>query len=211
MLKALKSYMAFTNHRYKLIMLVIMPILLVWINVNIHRYEINIGFASLLLLCLIDKMSEDYFMGGFCEKGNSAVKLMQSSPSFRKIMQDVAVVDAIRRVIFYQIPYVTVLCCSMGDIEAMEYCHDISFVPWVQALIGQIVVLISREYEVGGIGFVNGECICVLIVVSLIAWIGDIAGGNFVPVTVVLMVLILITIVGTAWHTDKKMEESYYD
>lgn len=213
MLKALKSYWAFTNHKYKIVMLVLVPILLVVINVNVYRYEIGIGFAGFIILYWIDMISDDHFMGGFYKKGNKNLGFMQSAPGFRKMIRKVATVDAIRRVLLYQIPYITLLWCSMGNAEAMEFCRLISFTPLLEALIAQMTVLIKREYttaEEGNLS-VSGGYICFLVIVFLIEWIGDMAGGNFIPVNVVLIVLILVAIIGTGWYTDKKMGESYYD
>lgn len=213
MLKALKSYWAFTNLKYKLIMLVLFPLLLVVISMNVYRLKVELGFASFIMLYWIDMISDDHFMGGFYQRGNKDLGFMQSTPRFRKTMREIAVVDAIRRVVLYQIPYITLLWCSMGDVEAMEACRLMAFMPWLEALIAQMTVLIKREYttaEEGNLS-VSGGYICFLVIVFLIEWIGDMAGGNFIPVNVVLIVLILVAIIGTGWYTDKKMRESYYD
>lgn len=213
MLKALKSYWAFTNHKYKLIMLVLLPLLLVVISINVYQLEVELGFASFIILYWIDVISDDHFMGGFYQKGNKDLGFMQSAPRFRKMMREVAVVDAIRRVVLYQIPYITLLWCSMGNAEAMDACRLISFIPWLEALIAQITVLLKREHVTGEQSSlsVGGGYVCFMVIVFLIEWIGDMAGGNFIPVNVVLMVLILVEIIGTGWYTDKKMGESYYD
>lgn len=213
MLRALKSYWAFTNYRYKLIMLVCIPILFVVVNINMYRHEIGSGFESFLILYWIDMASNNHFMNGFYPKGNRALGFMQSSPKFKRTMREVAVVDAVIRVVFYHIPYITLLMCAKGDAEALEFCNQIAYVPWVQALIAQIFVLLGHEYtgEEGKVFFLSGGYICMMIIVALIGWIGSQAGGNYKPVIAVLMVLMFITIIGTAWHSDKMMEESYYD
>ena len=213
MLKALKSYWAFTNHKYKLIMLVLFPLLLVVISINVYQLKVELGFASFIILYWIDVISDDHFMGGFYQKGNKDLAFMQSAPRLRKTMQEVAVVDAIRRVVLYQIPYITLLWCSMGNVEAMDACRLISFIPWLEALIAQITVLLKREHVTGEQSSLSvvGGYVWFMVTVFLIVWIGDMAGGNFIPVNVVLMVLIFFEIIGTAWYTDKKMGESYYD
>lgn len=213
MLNVWKSYWAFTNLKYKLIMLLLFPILLVVININVYQYEIGVGFESFLLLYWIDVISDHHFMGGLYQKGNTALDFMHGSSRFRKMIQEVSIVDAIRRVVLYQVPYITLLWCSMGNTEAMEACHQISFIPLVAAIIVQITVLIRREYGAGehnGLS-IGGGYICFLVIFGLIGWIGDMAGGNFVPVNVVLVVLIVATLVGTAWYTNKKVGEGYYD
>ena len=125
MLKALKSYWAFTNHRYKFVMLVLVPILLVAININVYRYEIGIGFESFLFLYWIDRIAHNHFMNGFYPKGNRVLGFMQSSPKFKRTMREVVVVDAVIRVMFYHIPYITLLMCAQGDAEALEFCSEI--------------------------------------------------------------------------------------
>ena len=213
MLRALKSYWAFTNYRYKLIMLVLIPIIFVVVNVNMYRHEIGSGFDSFLILYWIDMASNNHFMNGFYPKGNRALGFMQSSPKFKRTMREVAVVDAVIRVVFYHIPYITLLMCAKGDAEALEFCNQIAYVPWVQALIAQIFLLIGHEYkaEEGNVLTLFGGHICMMIIVILIGWIGSQAGGNYKPVIAVLMVLMLIMIIATARHSDKMMEESYYD
>ncbi len=213
MLKALKSYWAFTSCRYKLIMLVVVPILFFVTNITVYRYDVGTGLESFWILYVIDTISDDYFMGGFYKKGNHSLGFLQSSSRFRKMMQEVVIVDVIRRVIIYQIPYVTLLWCSIGDIEAMEWCRWTSFVPWIQVLTGQIVVLVRRHGVAGGqnsVSFAIGY-IYMLLAISTIGYIGEMAGGNFVPVIVVTILLILFMAVVTMRYTDKKMEESYYD
>lgn len=213
MLKALKSYWAFTNYKYKLIMLVLLPLLLVVISINVYQLEVELGFASFIILYWLDVISDDHFMGGLYKKGNKDLGFMQSAPRFRKTMREVAVVDAIRRVVLYQIPYITLLWCSMGNAEAMDACRLISFIPWLEVLIAQITVLLKREHVAGEQSSlaVGGGYVWFMVTVFLIVWIGDMSGGNFIPVNVVLMVLIFFEIIGTAWYTDKKMGESYYD
>lgn len=213
MLKALKSYWAFTNYRYKLTILVFIPILFAVVNINMYRYEIGSGFEDFLILYWLDRTLHDRFMNGCCQKGNRSLGFMQSSPKFKRTMREVAVVDAVIRVMFYHIPYISLLICAKDDVEVLDFCSQIAYVPWVQALIAQIFILIGHEYMAEEEKSLNrfGGYICMMIIVPLIGWIGSQAGGNYKPVIAVLIVLMLITIIGTAWHSDKMMEESYYD
>lgn len=209
MLKAMKSYWAFTNGLYKLVMLLVVPVVLIVSNVLLSAQEYGNGLSSLTILYVIDTMSDIFFMGGMYSKNNSSLEFLQSSPKFARVLREITIVDMVRRIFIYQIPFVVTLLCSIGDSEKLLWCEMDAFWPWLEILVAQIVVLVARHYVMW-----NQVFACVLFgfgTASLSFLMLKLSTISPVVINVVLVLFILITAIITIWYTDKKVRESYYD
>lgn len=214
MLKALKSYWAFTHDLYKLVMLVLTPILLVIINIYLYANDVGSGLECFLILYGVDTISDLFFMNGLYKKSNDSLEFLQSSSKFQEMMREIVIVDIVRRVLIYHIPYFVILGCSIGNPEAMEWCRIMAVLPWLEVLTAQVVILVARHYVAWNqvyacvaIGY-----IIMLVLMIFIMLVNGIKGAiSEVGMNAVLMVLVLIASIGTVWYTDKKVRESYYD
>lgn len=210
MLKAMKSYWAFTSDIYKLVMFVVVPILLIPVNLYLLEKDIGNGFEFFFVLYAVDTLSDFFFMGGFYKKSNSSLEFLQSSSRFVQMSREITIVDIVRRILFFQIPYVVILLWSIGNPEAMEWCRGCAFLPWLEILIAQWAVLVTRRY----VEF-NQATLCVssgyfiLVVCCIMGFI--FCEIQPVITVIVLIVLILITSIINVWYTGKKVRESYYD
>ena len=214
MLKALRSYWAFTNNIYKIVVLVLLPVVLVLINVYVYQQDVGTGIESFLVLYAVDVLSDIFFMRGFYRKGNDTLGFMQSSPRFRRIIVEVTAVDAIRRIMLYQIPYVTLLWCARESIEIIGWLKEMAVLPWGLVLSAQFAVLAARHFVVWNqvyactaVGYMIMATILVFVIM-----VGEAVNEAFIRGGLVLfIVLVFVTAIGTIWYTDKKMRESYYD
>lgn len=211
MLKALRSYWAFANNVYKLVMLGLIPILLVGINIYVYQNDIGSGLECFIALYAVDTFSDIFFMGGFYNKHNGAMEFMQSSPRFRRTIREVAIVDALRRVVLYQIPYVTLWLCSRGDAEAMEWLLVVSALPWIEVFAAQLTILVARHFLLWNHAYACTAIGYLLMIFLMLPAVVLAAESLVAEVYIVFVVLALLTITGTIWYTDKKMKESYYD
>lgn len=211
MLKALRSYRAFANNVYKLVMLGLIPILLVGINIYVYQNDIGSGLECFIALYAVDTFSDIFFMGGFYGKKNGALEFLQSSPRFRRTIREITIVDTLRRVVLYQIPYLTLMCCAIGDVETMEWLRVISVLPWIEVLSAQITVLVARHFVVWNHAYACTALGYIIMMFLMLPAIGLAAENLAMEVSVVFIVLTLIAIIVTVWYTDKKVKESYYD
>lgn len=210
MLRAVKSYLAFANSRYRLVMLVLIPLLLVVVNVLGGSGENGVVVESLMLLCVVDVLSDFFFMRGFYIKKNDTLEFMKASPRFRKTMKEVVVVDAVRRVVMYQIPVVVVLLCSIGDEESMEWCTSLSAIPWMEAFTAQLAVLLIRHLYIWVYAYISIICVHAMQFLAMAYAVFAVRELGW-WVDFVSIILWFATMVATVWYTDKKMKESYYD
>lgn len=215
MLKVIKSYWAFTNNLYKWVMLVVVPVLLVALNSVLFNVWVagesgDFLLVSLFVLFFIDAVSDVFFMGGFYRKNNGALEFLQSAPRFEGFMRDVVMVDMVRRILTYQLPFVTSLICALENEGRLEWCSRHSFLPLLETFIAMLVVLVARHFAI-----INQVYICAMIgytviLFSLLFLIMACAEAPFV-VNGILVMCILLAGVGTVWYTCKKVRESYYD
>lgn len=209
MLKALKSYWAYTSGIYKVLMLFAVPILLVFINLVCLQENVGSGIEIFFGVFYLDTILDYFFMGGFYSKNNSSFEFLQSSNRFSQLAKEVVCVDAIRRVLLYQILYCTTLTWTIGKTGEMEWWKTMAYVPWLLTLGAQLVTLISRHYTTwniiyvcSSIGFLlMGTILIIMLFAEINSWL----------VSVVLIVGVVIAGLGTCLYTEKKVKESYYD
>lgn len=211
MLKAIKSYWAFTNIAYKLVMLGLIPILLIAINIYVYQNDVGSGMECFVVLFAIDTFSDVFFMGGIYSKKNGALEFLQSSPRFIKTIREITIVDIIRRILLYYVPYVTIMCCAVGDAETMEWLRVISMVPCIEILFAQMTVLVARHFLLWNYAYACTSAGYALMIFPMVVAVGIQEMDFARKVHVVFIVLTIIATVGTIWYTDKKMKESYYD
>lgn len=209
MLKAMKSYWAFTGGIYKVLMLLVVPILLILINLSMLQADVGSGVEIFFVLFYVDTFLDYFFMGGFYSKNNSSFEFLQTSNRFSKFAREVVSVDVVRRVLLYQIPYFVTLFWVIGNTGELEWWKTMSYVPWFLTLGAQLVILISRHYTTWNHVYVCAS-IGFLIIgsIMIIALFAEISHWMF---SVMLMIGVLIAGWGTCLYTDKKVKESYYD
>lgn len=211
MLKALKSYWAFANNAYKIVMLGLVPILLVGINIYVYQNDIGSGLECFIALFAVDTFSDIFFMGGLYSRKNGALGFLQSSPRFRRTISEITIVDTLRRVVLYHIPYVTIMCCAIEDAETKEWLRVIAALPWVEILFAQITVVMARHFVLWNHAYACTSIGYALMIFPMIIAVGIQEEDFKRKVCVVLITLTLAAIMGTLWYTDKRMKESYYD
>lgn len=213
MLRAIKSYWAFTNDLYKWVMLVFVPIILIVSNSvlsNVWAEADYVFLSSLLLLYVADTMSDIFFMGGFYHENNGALEFLQSTPRFQEFMREVGIIDIVRRVLIYQVPFVTALVCAWENEERMEWCIRYSYFPLLETLIAMLVVLVARHWVLWNQAYVCTVIGYVAIIFSY--WLLDVISNEpSVIVNGILVVCVLLAGVGTVWYTREKVRDSYYD
>lgn len=215
MLRAIKSYWAFTSRIYKLIMLVLVP--LVWMLLN--SFFLTQGTVeetgsvlngSIILLFVIDTMSDYFLLGGFYRKNNSALEFLQTSTKFSRVIREICIVDMFRRWICYQIPFVTALINVWGNEEKTEWCALFSYLPWAATLVAMLVVVVERHFVV-----CNQVYLCVVIGYAVLMILMLLFGASSIEHAVVIngifIGLILFAGVGMICYTDRKVRDSYYD
>lgn len=210
MLKAMKSYWAFTNGVYKLVMLVLVPILLVLVSLCLLEKDAGSGLERFFVLYAVDTISDFFFMGGFYKKSNSSLEFLQSSSKYPRVIKEVTMIDIVRRILVYQIPYVVTLLWSIGNPEAMEWCRTLAGLPWLEILIAQLVVLVARHYVMWNqVYLCTAVGFTILCVILLFTLLFDVIQP--VITNVILIVFIIAVAIGMVWYTNKKVRESYYD
>lgn len=195
-------------------MLMLTPIILVLVSVYLYVNDMGNGLEIFLALYAIDTVSDIYFMNGFYKKSNDSLEFLQSSPRFQKMIREITIVDIVRRIVVYQIPYFVILVCSIGNSEAMEWCKVMSALPWIEVLVAQLVVVVARHFVVWNHVYACTSIGAVIMMVIMIFNLLAVDMGSGTPeigANVVLIVCVLLTSIGTVCYTDKKIRESYYD
>ena len=210
MLRAWKHYWAFTNSTYKLVMLLIVPILVIGANMLVELSgDAGEYIWVVSMMYLVDTIGDMFFMGGFYRRGNTALEFMQSSSKFSIVAKNIVTVDVVRRVLMYQIP-VIITIMGAKSIEELQGCKISALWSWVMILIAQCVVVVSRHYELWRQMYV---CIAIghFVMMFIFLFFAFVFEGLPVIVNIVLMVLVVFVGIATVWYTDKKVRESYYD
>lgn len=209
MLSALKSYWAYNNGIYKLIMLGIIPLVLVVGYVLTTGENAGSGLFFSFVLFVVDVESDYFFMNGAYCKDQDFSGMMQSSSKYTRIIKEVAAIDIVRRVLIYQIPFVMEFIFAVGNEERMQWCSLNSFWPWLEILVAQCVIFVTRHFVVWHrlhLGMTLGWCVMMLFFV----FFATVLEGKPI-VNGVLMVAIFVVGIVTVWYTEKKGKERYYD
>lgn len=209
MLRALKSYWAFTNGIYKQVMLGLVPLVLIVGHIMINKDDIGGSLFFLFALFVIDTESDFFFMNGVYHKELGFPNFVQTSSKYMRFIRAVTVVDIVRRLLVYQIPFVMEFIYAIGDEERMQWCHLNAFWPWLAAFVAQCVVFVARHllewikvHLAMTIGFV--------VMMILFVVVRELFAGNVMLNGFFLIVFLMISMV-TVWYTEKKGKERYYD
>lgn len=213
MLRALKTYWAFTKLGYRLMVFILMPAVLLLLNGFCVYTEIPV-MVSLLIgysyLVPIDIITDYWFLGGFYAKNNSSLEYLQSSNRFREIIRDVVLVDILRRVLLYIGMYLLVMVMGLQDSEQMEWYAACSFLPLLCFVISQFGVLIGRHYVAWNQVYAVAAVAMVIegISLTILMWL---TSKNLWLVQGVLLVLAVAVSVMVVAYSKKKVRASYYD
>ena len=209
MLRALKSYWAFTNGIYKLVMLGIVPLALIVGFVLSASEGAGNSLFFMFALFVVDIGSDFFFMNGAYCKEQEFSNYIQSSSKYIALIKEVAGVDILRRVLMYQIPFVMELIFAVGDAGRMQWCKLNSFWPWLEILVAQCIVLATRHFIVWHKVY-GAMVIGWIVMMILFVFFATVLEGSAV-VNSVLIALIFVVSVVTIWYTEKKGKERYYD
>ena len=146
--------------------------------------------------------------GTYCKEYEFS-RIMLSSPRYLQFLHEVTVIDIVRRVLVFQIPFLMELILAAGDEGRIQWCRLNSFLPWLAILAAQSAVLISRHF----VEWLKMHLCIVMVVVAMmflfVIW-GEIFKGNVIG-NGILMIAVLAASTVTIWYTRKKGKEKYYD
>lgn len=215
MKKTVKSYWAFSNTLYRLIMLFLVPVAYLLVSVCLPSANEGgeadpVWIIMVLALYFLDAQSDCWFMGGFYAKHNGALEFMQTSNQFQSFMSRVVSVDILRRTVYYLgLPLIGV-CIGMSKGYDKEWYQMFSYLPVLEFFLAQLAVAIGRHfvmwnqaYAVVMLGF--------LIITITIPFGILVSFKNTFAIDVILLILAITMAVFTVWYTEKKVRESYYD
>lgn len=216
MITAWKSYNAFTSKGYKLIMFVIVPVLFVLVNSLVQTLEIMeeadiVWLGTMIVLYVVDGMTDHWLMGGFYAKNNSSLEFLQTSNYFPQLMEQVVVVDIVRRGVSYiALSYIAVAIGRMQG-YAEDWYIMFSDMPFALLAISQICALISRHFIMWNHVYI---CIVIGMIVFFATFIAfsvvTLAGYGWVLNALLLLVWGIASVI-TVVYTRKKVRDSFYD
>lgn len=209
MLKALKSYWAFTNSIYKIVMLGLVPLALIVGCMLLTKDGAGDSLLFLFALFVVDTESDFFFMNGTYYRGQEFSNFMQSSSKCICIIKEATVVDIVRRVVIFQIPFWVEVVFAVGDEGRMQWCRLNAFWPWLAIFVAQSVVFVMRHF----IEWVKVHfCMTMGFISMMILFVimAELFAGNLI-VNGVLIIAVFVVSVGTVWYTEKKGKERYYD
>lgn len=222
MLKAWKSYLAFTKTGYKAIVFLMIPLLTFVISFVFAEIDAEMFVLALMIVFVIlwiaEPMMDHWFMGSLYGKYNGSLEFLQSSNRFSEFIKDIVVVDVFRRMFtyfgVYGIACLIGYCKGAGDEAAVNPYMALLFLPFLSVLVSQIEVFIGRHFDmlnyryvVVMIGFVL-EGIALTNLIKLFRY----HGMTYAAVlNIGLFVLFVGVSIGTVVYTKKKVRESYYD
>lgn len=214
MKRALKSYWAFTNKIYRLVSLVLFPLIAVVAVVIVG--QIDVEFMSLtmivyyILFTMLEPLSDYWFLGGIYSKNKAAWGFMQGSNHFADIMKDVVVVDMIRRVLLNVFLFLLMVCVGIMDKIGPDGYMLFAFFPLLEIFFAEMVVFIGRHFELWNHHYavvVLGYLLIVTLIINSIIF-----GDKIMRAVCMVLVLLGIAMAGvTVVYTKKKVRDSYYD
>jgi len=213
-MRAIKHYWVFTNWQYKLFTLLLMPAVVLGMNLfgylSNNMFVLGVAFSFfILLLPMVDVMSDYWFLPGFYTKGNASLEFLQSTTKFQTMIRDVVVIDVIRRIVLYLGLFWIMHFMSMGT--SVEGVMDrFNHMPVAELLFAQVAVFVSRFLR----GW-NQVYACAMFAVAANAFLmsGTIHQSDFMRqgIVVLFAVLAVAMMVLTVWFSLKKVRDSYYD
>lgn len=213
-MRAIKHYWVFTNWQYKLFTLLLMPVVILGMNLfgyfSNNMFILGVAFSFfILLLPMVDVMSDYWFLPGFYAKGNASLEFLQSTTKFQTMIRDVVIIDVIRRIVLYLGLFWIMHLVSM-ETSVEGVIDRFSHMPVAELLFAQVAVFVSRFLR----GW-NQVYACAMFAVGANAFLmsGTIHQSDFIRqgMAIALAVFAVVMMVVTVWFTLKKVRDSYYD
>lgn len=115
MKKMLKSYFVFAPVSYRVVWMILVPLLQIGV-------EALAGWTGVVALCVIllgyivitEVLSDWFFLGGLCAEKDSVVKCFRTSTGGRRLLRDVLCMDLVRKFL-YSVLYGAVFAGMTGD------------------------------------------------------------------------------------------------
>lgn len=214
MKRMLKTYFAFTNRIYRLLVLILLPLLAVLSTVIAGIIDSELMSLVMVIyyvfFMFIEPFSDYWFLGGFYSKKKGALEFMQSSNRFSGVIRDVVVVDMVRRVLVNAILFlVMVLAGIISEINPKGYAL-LAFFPFLEIFFGELIVFIARHFDLWNHYYVViliGYMLVLTLIVNSVIF-----GQKLLGIMCVVMALLAIVMaVVTVAYTNKKVRDSYYD
>lgn len=214
MKRAIKSYWAFTNKIYRLVSLVLVPLLAVVAVVIVG--QIDVEFMSLtmiiyyILFMMLEPLSDYWFLGGIYSKNKAAWGFMQGSNHFADMMKDVVVVDMIRRVLVNAFLFLVMVCVGIMDKIEPEGYVLLVFFPLLEIFFGEVTVLIGRHFEMWNHHYavvLFGYMLVMPLMAGCIILAENVSGIICAALALLAIGMAVVTVV----YTKKKVRDSYYD
>lgn len=217
MKQIIKSYLVFASFLYKILLLLVLPVVLLGIQVFASAALQGTTIPlSIFMLILVEVPGDILVLGGIQEKNSEKMDYLKTSPRGMKVMKNVLVMDLVRRFL----ACVIIFALSRLIMSAFGAAPEAEKLAGPGALL--LAVLLSYTLAVLGI-FISRFC-SLLWINLLCSYIGAIAGiilffigaGNYFPLLLPMMNAALgILAVGLSILTVKiammKVEGSYYD
>lgn len=215
MWKAMKSYCAFTNWKYRLVMFVIVPMIFLLVQGCLPKMEVvgqydNVIIILLEVVYITDTLADSKFMGGFYAKNNSCLEFLQSSNYFQTFARNIVIIDIVRRILLYVGLFGLGTWIGLAKGYSKEGYRMSSYLPFLEMFFAQISVLIGRHfvtwqptYLCAMIGFLLSMILGPVIIVGALE--------KTMVVNVIFAILMVLVSIGTVCHTQKKVRDSFYD
>ena len=221
MIKAIKSFWAFTSFGYRLVTLLVVPVLIILINIlGLLLGEALFGVIFLmtsyaLFLMIFDIMADKWFLNGVYGKHNSSLEFLQTSNDFESLIYRVVIVDMVRRLLLYVGMYIVLIILGKCMIGEMDYYGIYAYLPLYMFIINQVAVGIERHFSTWQSVWATS---CMASAVSSFGLSFMTTGSIFLCerngellLQVLLLLIAIAVCVGTVWYSRKKVRESYYD
>ena len=217
MKQKIKSYLVFTSVLYKILMLLVLPVLLLGIQVFASVvFQGTVIPLSILVLIFAEIFGDTFVLGGIQEKNSEKMDYLKTSPRGMKVMKSVLIMDLLRRFLSCVVIF-GLLRVSMWVFGAT---------PGSERLAGPgallLAVLLTYTFSVlgiflsrfGSLLWINMLCAYAGAIVGLVLFF--IGTGGMLPLLLPLMNTAMgILAVGLSILTVKiammKVEGSYYD
>ncbi len=217
MKRKIRSYLGFTSFWYKLLLLLVLPVLLLGIQVFASVvFQGTVIPLSILVLIFAEIFGDTFVLGGIQEKNSEKMDYLKTSPRGMKVMKSVLVMDLVRRflafvVIFGLSGLMMLVFGATPGAEKMAGPEALLLAVLLTYTLSVLGIFLSRF---GSLLWINMLCAYAGAIVGLVLFF--IGTGGMLPLLLPLMNTVMgILAVGLSILTVKiammKVEGSYYD
>ena len=215
-MRAIKHYWAFTNWIYRLVVLLVIPLVMIGVNVwgffSDDRFILAIALVMyFMFLPVVDVMSDFWLLSGFYAKGNGSLEFLQSTTKFKPMVRDVVIVDILRRVAVYM-GLIGVMCFVFvsKDVPVYNIVWNFGYMPVLELCLSQTAVVVSRFFRGA-----NQVYACAMFTVAVNAFFmtgtAHLEDSVKQMIIIALAVMAVLMMILTVVVSLKKVRESYYD